>query len=227
MRSTAARPSTPSIRYIFPNLRSGTGTTAIEVNDDETADAISIESGVGTLVQKCGNTTCTVAYDDPTDPSPFPSADWYTIRLTKQPNGQVKVAILTDGMVDVAGINGVATPVSGYEVIGGLVASRLFLGNIAISADGSTITRANGSDLGSFIDEGFERRNLIRVAITVAASRTLRPRDRRFADRGHREHDHAEDGAPAAARGYVGTTKDDTVSLLLERLATGKVTSRS
>ena len=172
---------------------------------------ISIESGVGTLVQKCGNTTCTVAYDDPTDPSPFPSADWYTIRLTKQPNGQVKVAILTDGMVDVAGINGVATPVSGYEVIGGLVASRLFLGNIAISADGLTITRANGSDLGSFIDEGFARRNLIRVAIGGVSY------DLEIADSPTAVTETTitlKTAAPAAARGHVGTTKDDTVSLL-------------
>ncbi len=84
--------SDPTSRYVFPNLRSGTGTTAVEVYDDETADAISIESGVGTLVQKCGDTKCNVAYDDPLDASPFSSADWYTIRLTKQPNGQVRLA---------------------------------------------------------------------------------------------------------------------------------------
>ena len=117
---------------------------------------ISIESGIATLVGKCGNDACT---------TPDPLGDWYSIRLTKRPTGDVTAAVLTDGMVDVVAIGGVATPVSSYQVIGGKVASRLFLGNLSISADGRTLTRANGSDLGSFVDEGFQRGDEIRVSI--------------------------------------------------------------
>ena len=144
--------------YVFPNIRSGTGITAIDVRDDETADVIAIESGVDTVVEKCGNSACTAADGD---------GDWYTIRLTKRPvvGSTVDVAILTDGMVDVVEINGVATPVSSYQVIGGQVATRLFVGKLAISADGLTITRANGSELGSFVDEGFQRGALIRISV--------------------------------------------------------------
>ena len=45
--------------------------------------------------------------------------------------------------------------------------SRLFLGNLTfgIGAGGQlTLTRANGSDLGSFLDEGFATGQFIRIA---------------------------------------------------------------
>jgi Ca2+-binding RTX toxin-like protein len=160
----------PTFRYVFPNLRSGTGLTDIEVIDDETADVIAIESGVDTVVQKCGDTFCTV---------PGMKTDSYTIRLTKQPQAfeddahltspvNVDVAILADGLADVTAINGVPMTVADYQPIGGLVPAQLFKGNIEVSADGLTITRANGSDLGSFIDEGFEAGNLIRFQIGMS-----------------------------------------------------------
>ena len=65
-----------------------------------------------------------------------------------------------------------------YEVIGGFVPSQLFLGNITVSADGLTITRANGTDLGSFVDEGFERRPpdpRRRSAASTTTARSPRP----------------------------------------------------
>src|SRR4029453_7692945 len=87
--------------------------------DDETADVVSIESGVDTVVQKCGNTACTTPGD----------TDDYTIRLTKRPEVldddlhtitpvNVDVAILMDGLSDVISIGGVLTPVSGYQKVG-------------------------------------------------------------------------------------------------------------
>ena len=51
----------PTFRYVFPNLRSGTGTTAVEVTTTRRPTSISIESGTDTVVQKCGNSACTVA----------------------------------------------------------------------------------------------------------------------------------------------------------------------
>ena len=87
----------PLGRYVFPNLRSGTGLTEVEVIDDETAGAVIVESGTGTIVGKCGNAGCTLPGD----------SDDYTIRLTKRPLGDVSAAVLTDGMVDVVSIGGV------------------------------------------------------------------------------------------------------------------------
>src|SRR4029079_4586689 len=75
----------------------------------------------------------------------------------------VRIAILTDGLVDVLTLNGLPAVL---EPIGGYVASRLFLGNLTFGTDGAghlTLTRANGSDLGSFVDEGFEAGQLIRL----------------------------------------------------------------
>jgi hypothetical protein len=77
----------------------------------------------------------------------------------------VEVAILTDGLVNVVGVDGTPIDENDYEVIGGLIPSRKFLGNLSISSDGLTLTRANGSDLGSFLDEGFLPGDLIRVAV--------------------------------------------------------------
>src|SRR6185503_13572715 len=127
--------------YVFPNLRSGPGRSPVTVIDNETAALIALESGVGTLVIKCGNTLCTV---------PGLPLDDYTIRLTKRPTAPVTSAILTDGLADVQSVNGV--PVT-LQPIGGYTPSRLFLGNLALAnvAGKGTLTRTNGSEMGSFL----------------------------------------------------------------------------
>ena len=51
--------------------------------------------------------------------------------------------------------------------IGGLVPTRLFLGDVTIA--GATITRGAGSNLGSFLDEGFAPGQLIRITIGATA----------------------------------------------------------
>ncbi len=53
---------------------------------------------------------------------------------------------------DAPGVNCHAITPSEYAIIGGDIPSRVFLGNLTFA--GSTVTRANGSDTGSFIDEG-------------------------------------------------------------------------
>lgn len=95
------------------------------------------------------------------------------MRLTKQPEGPkgalpgdtlVKVAILTDGLADVLAVNGNKPMI---EEIGGLRAAQIFLGSIIFSHDGGlgTLTRGTGTgaDFGSFIEEGFEAGEQIRV----------------------------------------------------------------
>ena len=70
------------------------------------------------------------------------------------PTADVDDRGLTDGLTDVVSIDGVAVTPAGYIEIGGIVPSRLFLGNL-IDRAATTITRGAGSDLGSFVDEGF------------------------------------------------------------------------
>ena len=55
----------------------------------------------------------------------------------------------------------------GYEIVGGDVPSQRFLGNVIVT--GTTITRANGSELGSFSEEGFQIGQRIRTSFTGAA----------------------------------------------------------
>ncbi|HEY9356553.1 MAG TPA: hypothetical protein VIQ52_09640, partial [Arthrobacter sp.] len=129
--------------YPFPNLRSGLQRTDVLVYDDETPNVVSIPTGTDTVVIRCGNTACTIPG----------GTDGYTIRLTKAPNGDVRIALIPDGLVDVVSVGGVAVTPADYQVIGGDIPARAFLGALTIA--GTTISRANGSDLGSFIDEGF------------------------------------------------------------------------
>jgi len=204
----------PGETYVFPNLRSGTGLTSIEVIDDETADLLSIESGTGTLVQKCGDTFCTVPGN----------SDDYTVRLTKQPEKlndddhatepvQVDVAILTDGLADVTEIDGVAVdPLVDYSKIGGLVPARLFLGNLSISLDGLTVTRANGSEQGSFLDEGFQPGDFIRVQVDGVGSADLH-----ISSAAGSVTDDAltlDTSLPAGFSGHLTLDKSDTISFL-------------
>ena len=130
--------------YPFPNLRSGLQRTDVLVYDDETPNVVSIPTGTDTVVIQCGNTACTIPG----------GTDGYTIRLTKaRRTADVRIALIPDGLVDVVSVGGVAVTPAGYQVIGGDIPARAFLGALTIA--GSTISRANGSDLGSFSDEGF------------------------------------------------------------------------
>ena len=140
--------------YDFPNLRSGSGLLDVEVIDNETSGAVTLESGGSTLLIK----------DDPATVAVETTTDDYSIRLTKRPEvgTTVDVAVITDGLADVVKIDG--APVS-YEEIGGLRPTQLFIGSIVFEdvASKGTLTRGTGADLGSFIDEGFESGELLRI----------------------------------------------------------------
>ena len=118
----------PGETYVFPNLRSGAARTAIEVIDDESPDVVSIESGIGTLVQKCGNSACT----PPTRPATGTRSG-----SRSDPPGRSTSRSSPTAWSTSSSIGGVATPVASYAVIGGKVASRLFLGNLSISPTAS------------------------------------------------------------------------------------------
>ena len=140
--------------YVFPNLRSGPGLLDVEVIDDETAGAVTLESGGSTLL----------IVDDLATGADETVQDDYTIRLTKRPAAgtTVDVAILTDGLADVVEIDGL--PVT-YQTIGGLRPTQIFTGSVIFEnvAGLGTLTRGTGADLGSFVDEGFEAGQLLRI----------------------------------------------------------------
>ena len=83
----------------------------------------------------------------------------------------MKVGLITDGQTDVDLAH--SLPNVALESVGGLAASQAFKGNITItSVDGTheKIWRANGSDLGSFIDEGFQKGQRINLSGTPSSN---------------------------------------------------------
>ncbi|HET9436020.1 MAG TPA: Calx-beta domain-containing protein [Candidatus Limnocylindrales bacterium] len=167
-------PDNATATFQFPNLRAGPALQPVLVHDDETAGVIVRETGTDTVVVKCGDATCSV---------PGTTDDYY-LRLTKRPENPndldhnpevtVEIAILTDGLADVYSVNGVLADYNApgaagnpVKLIGGYVPSRLFLGNLTFGTGAGgrlTLTRANGSETGSFIDEGFRVGQLIRIS---------------------------------------------------------------
>ncbi|HEX4527110.1 MAG TPA: PKD domain-containing protein [Gaiellaceae bacterium] len=129
----------------------------VMVLDDENPGVWVLESDGKTVVTACG-LNCGVPG----------SNDTYQLRLTSQPTSQVKIGIITDGQVDVQNDGG--APLDSrlkLEQVGGLQASQAFKGPITMSAAASgmsVITRANGSDLGNFIAEGFQKNMRVRLA---------------------------------------------------------------
>ena len=124
-------------------------------------------------------------------------------------------------------IGGVAVNPSLYKVIGGLVPAQIFRGNITIGADGLSITRANGSDLGSFVDEGLLRGDLIRVHIEGFGDFDVKIADTATAVTDLTLIARAVDAARQPSAGHTTTLlkKTDTVSYLTrEGEWTGAVT---
>jgi hypothetical protein len=121
------------------------------VYDDETADVFVLESDGSTLVTLCGDEECTLPG----------TGDDYLVRLTKAPSADVEIAVITDGQTDVL-VDATSDPRISMQAIGGLRTTQLFVGTIAI--DGAVVTRANGSDLGSFLDDGFFPGYRIRIS---------------------------------------------------------------
>ena len=139
--------------YVFPNLRSGPEYLVVEVIDNETEGAVTLESGGRTLLIE----------NDPT------STDSYKLRLTRpvETGKTVNVAILTDGLADVKEIkdsNGNAIPTS-YQTIGDYRPTERFEGSIVFSNVGGfgKLTRGTSADLGNFKDEGWVPGDIIKI----------------------------------------------------------------
>ncbi|HEY6030129.1 MAG TPA: hypothetical protein VIU44_06180, partial [Gaiellaceae bacterium] len=127
------------------------------VLDDENPGVWALASDGKTLVTACNGDPCTA-------PGP---GDTYKLRLTSQPTSQVRIALITDGQADVVTGGGIT-----FESVGGLQAAQAFSGNVTVSGSGPsfTITRANGSDLGNFLNEGFQLNQRIRLSGTGTAA---------------------------------------------------------
>ena len=165
--------------------------------DDETPGVFLLESNGRTLVVACGNPpTCTTPG----------TGDSYTVRLTKAPTAPVTIAVVTDGQTDVT-LGGRVT----LDLVGGARPQQLFTGNIKVT--GAVVTRGDGADLGSFIDDGFAVGQRIRItgtgtpidttiaAISLACIHVDDARQRQR--RGHRQLDDQPARRPRNLRGNV------------------------
>ncbi|HEV8460189.1 MAG TPA: Calx-beta domain-containing protein [Gaiellaceae bacterium] len=132
--------------------------------DDESPGVYVQETGGDTVVSACG-TTCAGPPDCTLHPT---SCDSYLLRLNSPPKSDVSIALITDGQTDVNLL--VPHPGISLEAVGGLQASQSFKNGyvtiVPVSGTTEKITRANGSDLGSFIDEGFAKNQRIQISGT-------------------------------------------------------------
>ncbi|MGY3658239.1 hypothetical protein [Bradyrhizobium sp. USDA 376] len=120
-----------------------------KVLDDETAGVFLLESAGRTLV------TAGTTSDGPGE------GDSYTMRLQSPPKSNVNVDVVTDGQTDLVTGGRVS-----LQETGGLQPVQLFTGHITVtSVDAHTviITRASGSETGSFIGDGFLPGQRIRI----------------------------------------------------------------
>jgi hypothetical protein len=142
----------------YTNATTGAADQSLDVRviDNDTPGLL-VQAPSDMVVQKCGNPACTI-------PGP---AQTYTLRLTKAPAPltTVSVSLITDGQTDIT-VGGRISNVA----IGGPVANALFTGNITIA--GMVISRAAGSELGSFVAEGFKAAQLITIG-AVAGTFTI------------------------------------------------------
>ena len=118
------------------------------VIDDETPGVFLLESNGRTLVTACGNTACTIRPSTPTDP-PEP-----------EPTANVTVALGTSGQTRVAGMRSARGAPARPQ--------QLFSGNITVAL--AVVRRGVGSDLGSFLDEGFVANQRLSLVIDGAAA---------------------------------------------------------
>jgi hypothetical protein len=123
----------------------------------------------GLFLSQSGGSTLVTAVPPATTPMPPPSTtdDNYFMRLTMAPLTDVNVAIITDGQTDPRPT--AAQQASGQitlKKVGGLVPVQLFTGNITVAqvdAHTWTITRASGSETGSWLSDGFLPGDRIRI----------------------------------------------------------------
>jgi hypothetical protein len=126
------------------------------VIDDGEADLFTLESGGSTVV------TAGTAKDGPGAP------DTYTMRLTQAPQTTVNVDVITDGQTDINQNSGQIT----LQPTGFVQNLQPFKGNLTlkqVDAHTWTITRATGSELGSWIADGFMPGQTIRIQGTGVA----------------------------------------------------------
>ena len=126
------------------------------VLDDENPGVWVLASDGKTLVIACGRSVHAPR-----------CGDTYQLRLNRQPAAQVRIALITDGQID---IENDGNPSSSRRS----AACRWPRHSRATSrspvAGRTSIERVNGSDLGSFLDEGFIKGQRIRISGSTAGA---------------------------------------------------------
>ena len=134
----------------YANATTGAAEQTLDVRVyDNDSPGLLVQTPADYVVQKCGNPpSCTL---------PGPAVP-YTIRLTQAPAPltTVNVNLITDGQTDITP-GGRVTSLA----IGAPGPDALFTGNITIT--GNVISRAAGSELGSFVAAGFAATQLITI----------------------------------------------------------------
>ena len=128
------------------------------------------DNSPGVYVKQSGGSTV-VSLPDGATPG---TTDTYAVRLLKAPKAAVSVGIVTDGQTSI-----VTDPTCGSGIlgkvclaaVGRLAAKELFRGNVTIS--GATLTRAAGSELGSFVADGFTAGQKLLVTGAGGSSNTI------------------------------------------------------
>ncbi|MGH3049730.1 MAG: beta strand repeat-containing protein [Gaiellaceae bacterium] len=135
--------------YTTLNFTQTVGTGSGDVH--QSLDVLVLDDNTpGVYVDQSGGSTLVSGGTSPVD-------DSYTLRLLAPPSGTstVTVGIVTDGQTSID-TNGCTTPTVGevcLAPVGHQSTKGLFSGNVTIS--GNTIALATGSELGSFVDDGF------------------------------------------------------------------------
>ena len=144
------------------------------------------------VVTKCANLACSQGQNEVLNPYlPGPGSS-YTMSLTMAPSsGQpVNVALITDGQTNITPGGSDRWPRSARSA---LAVPTAFGGNVQIS--GSTISLASGSQLDSFLADGFQAGQLLQISGTATAddnAATCRLHDP------HRRHRQLRDAAASA-----------------------------
>ncbi len=164
---TASTLTLTAVNTVIPTPAATTEPMTVRLNGTGTVqrlDALVIDDGpAGVFLRESGGGTLVSAGTASTGPGP---EDTYQMRLTSMPRAGVYIDLVTDGQTDIDPTNPVAGGRITLAQTGGLQALQLFTGNITVAqvdAHTWTVTRASGSETGSWVNDGFLPGQTIRI----------------------------------------------------------------
>ena len=142
--------------YKTAALANGQGTS-------QRLDMLVIDDGAaGVFLRESAGSTLVSAGTASTGPG---TGDTYQVRLDAPPRADVNIDIVTDGQTDIDANNPAALGRITLAQTGGMQPIQLFTGNITVAQTAGvwTITRASGSETGSWLSDGFLPGQKIRI----------------------------------------------------------------